>query len=285
MPSANDVPKYNELMWPTLSVLKDIGGSMTNREIEAAVADWMQLSEEITSVMHNNRETKFAYRLAWARTHLKFIGAVTNSERGVWSITDLGEGLNQEETIKLHDQYREELKEKRRKQKRNRALSDDDQDIDNDENDWKSQLLDLLKKMDPSAFERLTRRLLLESGFIKVQVLGKTGDGGIDGQGILKMNLISFQVFFQCKRYSGTVGSGDVRDFRGAMQGRGDKGLFVTTGIFSSSARQEATRDGAPAIDLIDGDDLCDLLKELKLGVTTEMVEQVTISNNYFDSI
>ncbi len=283
MASVKDVPKYGELMWPTLEVLRQVGGSATNRELEASVLEHMAIPEDIASIMHNNRQTKFDYRLAWARTYLKYINAITNSDRGVWSITDFGEELNEKQTQELLQLKIEELT-RNRKVKKKKARNDDSDD-DSDEDDWKTQLVDILKKMNPSAFERLSRRILLESGFVKVQVTGKVGDGGIDGQGILKMNLISFQVFFQCKRYQGTVGPGDLRDFRGAMQGRGDKGLFITTGVFSSSARQEATRDGAPAIDLIDGDDLCVLLQSLKIGVETEMVEKVSINQEYFSSI
>ena len=106
---------------------------------------------------------------------------------------------------------------------------------------------------------------------------GKTGDGGIDGTGVLRMNLLSFQVIFQCKRWQGSVGASTVRDFRGAMVGRADKGLILTTGAFTADARREATRDGAPAIDLVDGEALCDLLKQHQIGLTVRMVEEVTV--------
>ncbi len=136
--------------------------------------------------------------------------------------------------------------------------------------------------MTPDAFERLAQRLLREAGFVKVEVTGRSGDGGIDGIGVLRINLVSFQVLFQCKRYQGSVGSGAVRDFRGAMVGRSDKGLIITTGTFSGEAKKEATRDGAPPIELIEGDSLCDLLKSLKLGVTTEMVERIVVEADWF---
>lgn len=152
---------------------------------------------------------------------------------------------------------------------------------------WTDILLAKLQEMDPSAFERLSQRLLRESGFVRVEVTGKSGDGGIDGHGVLRMNLISFQVLFQCKRYKGSVAAGTVRDFRGAMQGRADKGLIITTGTFTPDARREATRDGAPAIDLIDGEALTDLLKSLKLGVRVEQVvtERMTVDEAFFDEI
>lgn len=150
---------------------------------------------------------------------------------------------------------------------------------------WKEELLSVIQAMKPDAFERLSQRVLRENGFTKVQVTGKSGDGGIDGIGILRLNLLSFHVSFQCKRYQGSVGSSHIRDFRGAMIGRGDKGLFITTGNFTSDARKEASRDGAPAIDLIDGEELCDLLKALSLGVQTEMVEKVTLKPEWFEGI
>ncbi|NQW26236.1 MAG: restriction endonuclease, partial [Cryomorphaceae bacterium] len=159
---------------------------------------------------------------------------------------------------------------------------------DDEENTWREQLLAVLLKMDPSAFERLTQRLLRESGFIQVEVTGRSGDGGIDGKGIMRLGgLLSFHVIFQCKRYKGAVTVGHVRDFRGAMVGRADKGLLITTGNFTKDAMREATRDGAPAIDLIDGDLLIEKLKELDLGVKTDRVEieKVTVDRDWFLSI
>ncbi|MFO0069054.1 MAG: restriction endonuclease, partial [Alphaproteobacteria bacterium] len=151
--------------------------------------------------------------------------------------------------------------------------------------EWQEDLLELLSTIKPDAFERLCQRMLREAGFIKVVVTGKSGDGGIDGIGVLKINLLSFTVFFQCKRYKGSVGAGAIRDFRGAMMGRADKGLVMTTGSFTPDARREATRDGATAIELVDGEELASLLKRHKLGVTTEMVEQVTLHPEFFQTI
>lgn len=144
----------------------------------------------------------------------------------------------------------------------------------------------LTQKLDPAGFERLVQRILRESGFIHVEVTGRTGDGGIDGKGIARIHgFMSFHVLFQCKRYKGSVGAGEVRDFRGAMVGRADKGLFITTGSFTPAAIKEATRDGAPPIDLVDGDELAEKLKELALGVKTERVERVIIDTAWFESI
>jgi restriction system protein len=161
----------------------------------------------------------------------------------------------------------------------------DSPDPEENGSDWKDRLLELLRGLPPDAFERLAQRMLREAGFVKVEVTGRSGDGGIDGIGVLRVNLLSFQVLFQCKRYQGSVSASAIRDFRGAMIGRSDKGLVITTGAFTSDARKEATRDGAPAIDLIDGDQLCDLLKDLQLGVQTAMVEQVSVQPEWFQNL
>jgi restriction system protein len=282
MPS---VPRVKDLMWPTMRALKALDGSGSNEELLAKVVELEDISEAVQAVPHKNGSmSRLAYNLAWTRTMLKRAGAITNSERGVWSITSAGEKMTEAEVSSSLSRARKNDREKRR----NRKLANDqfgDEEAEDPSSDWKGQLLMVLLDMEAGAFEKLTQRLLRESGFVKVEVTGRAGDGGIDGQGILRMNLISFQIFFQCKKYRGTVGAGAMRDFRGAMQGRGDKGLFVTTGTFSNSARQEATRDGAPAIDLIDGDALCELLKGLELGVRTELVEKITIEPEVFASI
>ena len=116
--------------------------------------------------------------------------------------------------------------------------------------------------------ERFCQRLLRESGFQEVSITGRSGDGGIDGIGILQVNaLVSFKVLFQCKKYAGSVTPSHVRDFRGAMTGRADKGIIITTGSFTSDARKEAVRDGAPPIELVDGEKLATMLDKLELGL------------------
>lgn len=151
---------------------------------------------------------------------------------------------------------------------------------------WRETLMATLLEMHPDAFERLCQRVLRESGFIQVEVTGRSGDGGIDGHGIVRLaGLISFPVIFQCKRYRNTISSSVVRDFRGAMVGRADKGLIITTGSFTRDASLEATRDGAPPIDLIDGEQLIDKLKDLKLGIVTKQVEVVEVNTEWFAAI
>ncbi|MDT0295026.1 restriction endonuclease [Mesonia ostreae] len=266
-----------------------MGGSGSIDEINEEVYKVAGYNEEILEIPQdeNGVQTKVEYRLAWAGTYLKKFGILDNSSRGVWALVD-----NEIEPNKLNsDKIVKFVREKTRKSKTDKPTSsklknEEVEDEIEDKIDWKENLISVLLTIDPSAFERLCQRLLRESGFFQVEVTGKSGDGGIDGKGIVRINgFLSFHVFFQSKRYKGSVSSGDVRDFRGAMQGRADKGLFITTGNFTREGVKEAARDGAPPIDLIDGEQLCEKLKELKLGVETEFIEEVIINPEWFDKI
>lgn len=291
-------PDLPQMMLATISALKEIGGSATLQELDEQVVEMEQISEDEQSILMPNGNRKLNYYLSWSRTFLKRGGALENSARGVWALTDTGEKIKTvEETRAIHKQVNAEERErarlKRLEKKNGEAHSSSpethaDTSLDfqqDDSDDWQQTLLTVIKDMEPDAFERLSQRLLREAGFIKVEVRGKSGDGGIDGVGVLRVNLVSFQVYFQCKKWKGSVGSKEIRDFRGALQGRADKGLFITTGNFTSQASEEATRDGAIAIDLIDGGRLCELLQQYELGVKTEMIKQVSINPDWFKSI
>jgi restriction system protein len=244
------------------------------------------LSDAVLAAPHKKgTRTEFQYRLAWIRTYLKKVGAVENSERAIWALTDYGDKITEPEA---RDVFRRVNAERRvpdstGADNEEPPLAAELRDLD--AASWVDHLLELIGAISPEAFERLAQRLLRESGFTKVEVTGKSGDEGIDGIGVLRMNLVSFQVLFQCKRWRGSVGSAVVRDFRGAMVGRADKGLIITTSTFTADARREATRDGAPAIDLIDGETLCQLLKERRLGVDVLMVEKVAVEEGFFKAL
>jgi restriction system protein len=275
-------PSFHTFFVPIVHSLRARGGSATIDELEEAVAAATNLSDEQRAQPHGDGpRTEFSYRLAWARTYLKKGGALDNSERGVWHLTPAGYEMSDEQIYDIKYLVQQQNREARAvatAQAEPIANADEEQDeIEDVALSWKEFLLETLLKMEPGAFERLCQRILRESGFVKVEVTGRSGDGGIDGTGVLRLNLLSFQVLFQSKRYRGSVGAPTVRDFRGAMVGRADKGLIITTGNFTADARREATRDGAPAIDLVDGDALCDLLKSLRIGVKVETVESITV--------
>jgi restriction system protein len=279
------IPTYDMLMNPTIQAIKLLGGSGTIEEIDNKVADIAGLTDEQQEVLHNPEKggkTEVEYRLAWTRTYLKIYGALENSSRGVWALT--AEGRKTERV-----DPKEVVKTVRERMALVKQVATETGDLGNEkELTWREELLEIIQGMDPDAFERLTQRLLRECGFVQVEVTGKSGDGGIDGRGILRLGgVLSFHVIFQCKRWKGSVGPGQIRDFRGSMVGRADKGLFITTGTFTRDAEREATRDGAPAIDLMNGDQLIEKLKELNLGVHTRKVEveNVAVEKEWFSSI
>ena len=280
----HQLPTYEDLLWPTLKALENRGGSASIRELSEQVATDLALSDEILDIPHKGGpRSEVDYRAAWARTHLKFVSAVENTSRGIWTITEVGRRIQTENELRELVSL-ERAKWHKERQSRN-AQPEAENDDAIDEQNWQESLLDILRSIEPAAFERLCQRVLRESGFTKVEVTGRSGDGGLDGAGVLRVNLLSFHVRFQCKRYTGSVGAREIRNFRGAIIGRADKGLFITTGRFTKDAEREAVRDGAPAIDLIDGMELCNLLRNLGLGVSTKTVEEVKPQPEFFKSL
>ncbi len=303
------LPKVEDFYVPTMKALRDLGGSASIEEIQDRLVDTEGLSQvQLDQVYPTSGDQILFDRMGWARTYLKIAGLLTSGGRGIWVLTDDGRhalDANGDEALRrlvIDAGNAHNLKLAARKREKQAMIAEEQSagrqievvveeqlsvHVEASEAEWTDALLAKLKTMPPDGFERLAQRLLRESGFVRVEVTGKSGDGGIDGSGVLRMNLISFQVLFQCKRYAGSVPTGTVRDFRGAMQGRADKGLIITTGTFTADARKEATRDGAPAIDLIDGEALCQLLKERGLGVRVREVvrEEVTVVPEFFDEI
>lgn len=285
------IPTFDELMNPMLSALRELGGSGSIDEIYEKVIAVESFPDEVVSLVHDAEKsnlTEIEYRLAWARTYLKQFGHLENSKRGVWVLTQQGRERPSIVPREVVTYVREEY-QKNRKAKQPAETPELLPEVDElpSEDTWIQELHRILTKdISPEQFERLSQRLLRESGFVQVEVTGRTGDGGLDGKGIARLHgFMSFHVIFQCKKYQGSVGAGEIRDFRGAMVGRADKGLFITTGTFTPAAVKEATRDGAPPIDLVDGDQLAVKLKELSLGVRTELVESVTVDPEWFKAI
>ncbi|WON77393.1 restriction endonuclease [Serratia sp. UGAL515B_01] len=285
--SSGKMVTYDQLMLPLMRALVNLGGSGSIDEIYDTVVEIEQFDEDTLDILHNpekSSQTEIGYRLAWARTYLKKAGYLENSSRGVWTLTDKAKqvpefdcreivnfvrALDRKSSQPITDPSKLEL-----------AIDDSPEEV----LAWREKLHHVLvEEMSPGAFERLTQRLLRESGFIHVEVTGRTGDGGIDGKGIARINgLMSFHIAFQCKKYKGSVGAPEIRNFRGATIGRADRGMFITTGSFTKAAIEEANRDGAAPIDLVDGDQLADKLKELSLGVKTEFVEKVNVEPDWF---
>lgn len=271
------VPKYDDMFNSVIEALHLLGGSASVDEIEEKVANILKLTDDDVNEIHRGSDTKLRYRLAWTRNYLKRFGLLENSARGVWSLTAKGA------TIKSVD--KKIVNTTVKKMDLDQKGINKSSDSDFNENIWQDQMIRLLKTITPHDFERLCQRVLRESGFIQVEVTGKSGDGGIDGRGVFKIGgFLSFRVIFQCKRYQNSVTSQQIREFKGTMSGRADKGLFITTGTFTRDAKIEALRDGSTPIDLVDGDQLAAKMKELGLGVKIKHEEIVEVDEEWFKS-
>lgn len=283
------LPTYDEMMNPLLEALKQLGGSGTINEINEKVFEIMKLPNDVLEIPHgeNGSRGEVEYRLAWTRTYLKRVGLLENSSRGIWALSTKHKDIEKVNPKEIVNEVRTLDKIEKQENSENQLFDNNDIDAPEEVKNWRNDLKRILLEMKPDAFERLFKRILRESGFHQVEVTGKTGDGGIDGKGIFRIaGFISFNVLFQCKRWrDNSITASDIRDFRGALQGRADKGMFVTTSTFTRDAIKEATRDGAPPIDLIDGEALIDKLKELKLGLDIEVVEKIEIKKEWFDAI
>ena len=269
---------------PLLDALRAIGGSAKPDETTDRVAEDLNLSDDVLNEALPSGGSRFRNQVAWARFYLVREGLLDSSKHGVWSLTErrlkthLSADQSRQIFLKWVKIFQEQRKQKEREEPAAEKVAEGTGSISKD---YREQVLDLLLKLPPSGFERLAQRLLREAGFTQVVVTGKSGDGGIDGFGTLQVNpLVSFNVLFQCKRYASSVSPSQVRDFRGAMAGRADKGIVITTGAFSAEARREASRDGAPPIELIDGEKLIDMLEKLELGLKPVVTYEV--EHNFF---
>ena len=285
-------PTQIELIEPVFTALRSLGGSANISEIRDKVIEMLQLTDEIVDEPHKgsaSQQTELEYQLAWARTRLKAFGAITNSQRGVWMITPQ---FSDKDTVSKTDVV-EFIKKQRLANKtptEAKALAEDDDptndnvEIPEELEPWRTELAETLHSMNPYAFERLAMLLLRECGFSQVSVTNKSGDVGIDGTGKLRINgIFSFNVAFQCKRFIGSVSAGDIRDFRGSLTTDIEKGVFITTGTFTKAAREEASNAGKQQIDLIDGEEFINKLIEYRLGVREKVVYEV--DKSFFEKV
>lgn len=265
-------PEFLRFFIPVVEVLRELGGSGRPAEVTDLVIERMNISEAEQEVTNKNGGSRVRNQVAWARMYLVKADLLSSSQRGVWSLTKKGRNVELSPGSVLtsfRESQRQFADERKQRDAEKADKPEDDTDVDSvDTGDYRSELLATLRTLPPEGFERICQRLLRESGFQQVTVTGKSGDGGIDGHGILQINpLVSFKILFQCKRYQGAVAVSAVRDFRGALQGRADKGIILTTGTFTTDAKREAIRDGATPIELVDGDKLVEMFAEQTLGL------------------
>ncbi len=276
-----DGAQFLRYFGPLLEALRKLGGSGTPDEVVERIALDLLLSDEVQNETLSSGDSRYRNQVAWARFYLVREGLLESSKRGVWSLTERGRAtdLSLAQAGEIRRKWVRKFQEKRQaKIDTPEPIAEQIEEVsDETSSDYRSMVLEVLLSLPPAGFERLSQRLLRESGFTQVVVTGGSGDGGIDGYGTLQITpLVSFKVLFQCKRYSKSVRPSQVRDFRGAMAGRADKGIIITTGTFTVEARREASRDGVHPIELIDRDKLVEMLQRYELGlrpVTTYEVD------------
>jgi len=264
--------KFLRYFGPLLDALRKLGGSGRPDEVVEQIAADMRLSDDEQNDIVPSGGSRLKTNVAWARFYLVREGLLDSSKRGIWSLTEKGRTahLTVEQAGEIFARW-VKVFDQQRKSKNNQSEPIAEQVAEATgaaPNDYRVEALQVLLSLPPAGFERLAQRILREAGFTQVTVTGQSGDGGIDGYGTLQINdLVSFKVLFQCKRYTKSVSSPEVRDFRGAMAGRADKGIVITTGTFTAEAKKEASRDGVPPIELIDGERLIDMLENLEIGL------------------
>ena len=287
---SDTAPGFVRYIGPVIAALAELGGSGRPQEVRAAIADSLSLSdEEQQERIPSGVQSRFENQVHWARFYLAKGGYIEASQHGVWTLSDKARALGEVSAAQSRDIYRTvrtQLVSARGSAHAETHPPDEPETPSVEAEDvllrYREAALSRLRDLPAAGFERFSQRLLRESGFQEVTVTGRSGDGGIDGIGILQVNpLVSFKVLFQCKKYVGSVSPSQVRDFRGAMTGRADKGIIITTGSFTSEARKEAVRDGAPSIELVDGDKLVDMLENLELGL--KRIQTFELDPLFFD--
>lgn len=276
------LPMHVQFFLPILESLQSLGGSASPSELKDALIGMMDISEEELEEKLKSGVTRIDNQISWNKIYLTKGGFIDTSDPDVWSLTEEGHKmhLTEDDVLKIFKKIHRGFVTKRQ-QKTTQNEETESEDFEEDQA-HRIKLLEILKSISPNGFERLCQRLLRASGFKKVVVKGRSGDGGIDGEGILEINpLVSLKVIFQSKRYKDSVSTSQIRDFRGAMQGRAEKGIFITTGRFTTEAKKEAIREGVPPIELVDGYKLVQLFEQKQLGLKPKTVYD--IDDSFFD--
>jgi restriction system protein len=284
------LPQFAAYINPVLATLQKLGGSARPSEVIEEVAAQLAVPDSVREERLSDGKPRFDNQIHWARHYLADTGYIDRSRRGVWTLTDKGQQVKELSDTEIRGIVNHVQARSRGEVAYTASVSaqepiaaeSTDASPETVTGDYREQLLHMIRTLPPTGFERLCQRLLRESGFEQVTVTGRSGDGGIDGDGLFLVNkFVSFRVLFQCKRYQGSVGSSTIRDFRGAMMGRAEKGIILTTGTFTPDARREARRDGAPPLELVDGERLVDLFEELELGLKPRTTYDV--DHTFFD--
>jgi restriction system protein len=269
-------PEFLKYITPVLTTLQSNGGAGNSSNVIEQVIQTLGISDEALEQQTSNGQSRIRNQIQWARFYLFKAGLIDNTQRGIWRLTNEGleKILTDEDVYDLFKGVQESVKKSPTITPKKLELEFEDNSTEDEEHSI--GLLNLIQNLPAIGFEKLCKRLLTEIGINDITITGGSGDQGIDGKGIVKLNdVVSLNIVFQCKRYRETVSPHHVRDFRGAMQGRGEKGLIITTGRFTKEAKNEASRDGVTPIELIDGDRLVELFEKHHLGLKPVIVFEI----------
>jgi restriction system protein len=296
------IPTYEECMLPFLKELAD-GQPHRMKDIVNRLADVFALTPEERAATIPSGHLTIANRVGWARTYLRKAGLIAPTKRGVHIITDAGRDVLRESPRRIDSDYLERyesFREFRNKHKTAEPVATSEQGesaatpdeaiaaaYEQLQSEVASQLLDTLKQCEPYFFEQVVVRLLQAMGYgiPGSQVTPRSRDGGIDGV-IHEDKLGLDAVCIQAKRWDGTVGRRTVQEFVGSMDlHRSRKGVILTTGQFSADALDYVQRIEGKKVVLIDGDRLCRLMMDYKIGVTIRQTYEILdMSQDFFDA-
>lgn len=269
-------PEFLKYVAPVLTTLQANGGAGNSSNVIEQIIESLGITEEELEEATSNGQSRIRNQIQWARFYLFKAGLIDNAQRGIWRLTNEGleKNLSDEDVYTLFKGVQESVKKSPTLTPKKPELKFEETTTEDEEHSV--GLLTLIQNLPATGFEKLCKRLLTEIGINDIIITGGSGDQGIDGKGIVKLNdVVSLNIVFQCKRYKETVSPHHVRDFRGAMQGRGEKGLIITTGRFTKEAKNEASRDGVTPIELIDGDRLVELFEKHHLGLKPVTVFEI----------
>ncbi len=261
---------------PLVEVLKQAGGSGQTADIIDQVIEFMKIPDEEVEKLISSGVSRVRNQIQWARTYLVKADLMDSTQRGIWKLTQKGydADLTDENVYQIFKKAQSGFAKVRKERTQSETENIDETIVDDETHS--ETLLATLKSLSPEGFERICKRLLSEIGIHDVQITGRSGDQGIDGTGVIKVNeVVGFNIIFQCKKYKESVSPHHVRDFRGTMQGRADKGIIITTGRFTAESKKEAVRDGVPPIELVDGERLVSLFEKYELGLKPKIVYDV----------
>ena len=282
-------PRAEFAKWfgPVLDALRALGDSGRPREVSAQIAKTLNLSDEVLDETVPSGGNRFQNQVAWARQYLVWEGLLDSSKHGTWKLTEKGRNttLSDDQAIEIASRWaRIHAENRKRKSAALTPKPATEESSPQETEESELDLIEILRGLSPVGFEKVCRELLRESGFENVEITGGSADNGIDGFGTLELNpFVSFKVLFQCKRYreGNSVSRSQVGDFRNAMIGRADKGIIITTSSFTHAAVQEANRDGAPQVELVDGEKLIEMFEKVELGLSKRTVYDVDLA--YFE--